>query len=236
MDRLASASDADLLRLSSCDPAAFDAFCGRYEHPLLGYFARRPHDPELTTDLAAEVFASALEHAERFDPQREAGTNAGPWLFGIAYHVLLASVRRGRVATGSALAATGIWRRQVGDEHRGKPTISASSVPAAQAAHFGILRREPNAADHGEKVRYALRYLDGRSFRGVRTDAVRLLSAAGSGYVLVPSTRAAGKDDALCLFAIDPADGGGLSCWTTAEILGHKSVLFADHAAQADGR
>lgn len=98
VDRLADASDADLLRLSSCDPAAFDAFYGRYERPLLGYFARRTHDPELTTDLAAEVFASALEHAESFDPQREAGTNAGPWLFGIAYHVLLASVRRGRVA------------------------------------------------------------------------------------------------------------------------------------------
>lgn len=169
-------------------------------------------------ELRAAVMATAelrVRPAAQPAPRRPVTFRAGMLAFGAL------------LATGSALAATGVWRPQVGDEHRAKPTISASSVPAAQAAHFSVLRREPNAADHGEKVRYALRYLDGRSFHGVRTDAVRLLSAAGSGYVLVPSTHAAGKDDALCLFAIDPADGGGLSCWTTAEILGHKAVLFA---------
>lgn len=98
MDRYARISDAGLLDASGGDPGAFDAFYGRYERPLLAYFARRTRDPDLAADLAAEVFAAALEHASAFDARRAAGANAAPWLFGIAHHALLASLHRGRVA------------------------------------------------------------------------------------------------------------------------------------------
>jgi len=140
------------------------------------------------------------------------------------------------LVTASALAASGVWRPQLGDDHRGRPTISSSPVPAQQLAAFGVLRRAATAADHGPQVRYALRYLDGQAFGGVRTDAVRLLSAAGNGHVLIPATRASSKRDALCLFAIDPADGGGLSCWTTAEILAHKATQLSLEAPQMSPR
>ena len=58
----------------------------------------RCRDAELTADLAAETFASVLEGAESFDPERAGGTSAVPWLLTIARNTLLASVRRGVVA------------------------------------------------------------------------------------------------------------------------------------------
>jgi RNA polymerase sigma factor (sigma-70 family) len=102
------ASDAALLLASRIDPAAFAEFYERYEQPLLAYFGSRTRDPELTADLTAEVFASALEHADRFDDRRLAGANAAPWLFAIAHTTLLKSFRRGRVAADA--------RRRIGME------------------------------------------------------------------------------------------------------------------------
>jgi RNA polymerase sigma-70 factor (ECF subfamily) len=49
----------------------------------------------LVLDLVAETYAQALEHRQQFDPQRG---SAIVWLLGIANHLLLDSVRRGRVA------------------------------------------------------------------------------------------------------------------------------------------
>jgi RNA polymerase sigma-70 factor (ECF subfamily) len=108
MARYGSASDAALLHASRIDPLAFAEFYERYERPLLAYFGSRTRDPELTADLAAEVFASVLEHADRFDDRRRAGANAAPWLFAIAHTTLLKSLRRGRVAADA--------RRRIGME------------------------------------------------------------------------------------------------------------------------
>jgi RNA polymerase sigma factor (sigma-70 family) len=92
------ATDAALLHATAADPAAFDAFYERYERPLLAYFGARTRDPELTADLAAEVFAAVLEHADRFDERHPAGANAAPWVFAIARNTLATSLERGRVA------------------------------------------------------------------------------------------------------------------------------------------
>lgn len=95
LDRL---SDAELLERTAHEPKAFAVFYRRHERLVLRYLLSRCRNAQLTADLAAETFASALEAAGRFDPERAGGTNALPWLLAIARHTLLASVRRGTVA------------------------------------------------------------------------------------------------------------------------------------------
>jgi RNA polymerase sigma factor (sigma-70 family) len=83
-------TDEDLLL--SGDPEDFGRFYDRYVDMLLGYFARRTHDPEVAADLTAETFAAALVARRRF---RRAKTPAVAWLFGIAHHKLADYRRRG---------------------------------------------------------------------------------------------------------------------------------------------
>ena len=80
--------------LCSDDPEAFGVFYDRHVKALLGYFARRTHDPEVAADLTAETFASALVARRRFKP---GGPPAAAWLFGIAGRRLVDWQRRGRV-------------------------------------------------------------------------------------------------------------------------------------------
>jgi RNA polymerase sigma factor (sigma-70 family) len=91
-------TDAELLKVSVRDAAAFAALYDRYERALVGYLGARTRDPELTADLTAEVFASVLENAGQFDATRAPGENAAPWIFAIARNTLLKSVERGRIA------------------------------------------------------------------------------------------------------------------------------------------
>jgi RNA polymerase sigma factor (sigma-70 family) len=91
-------SDAELLALTASEPEAFATFYRRYERPVLGYLLARVRNPELAADLAAEVFASALEAAESFDPGWTETDSASAWLFTIAHNTLASSLRRGRVA------------------------------------------------------------------------------------------------------------------------------------------
>jgi RNA polymerase sigma factor (sigma-70 family) len=80
--------------LSSDDPEAFGVFYDRHVKALLGYFARRTHDPEDAADLTAETFASALVARRRFKP---GGPPATAWLFAIAARRLADYQRRGSV-------------------------------------------------------------------------------------------------------------------------------------------
>src|SRR4051794_27583730 len=103
MDRSA-ASDEQLLREADRDPEGFGVFYGRHERVVLGFFVRATGRGELAVDLAAETFARAFESRTSFDAGR--GT-ARAWLFGIARHVLSASLKRGRVEA-SARARLGM--------------------------------------------------------------------------------------------------------------------------------
>ena len=85
------ATDEDLLL--SGDPEDFGRFYDRYVDMLLGYFARRVHDPEVAADLTAETFAAALVARKRI--RRTSSTPAVAWLFGIAHHKLADARRRG---------------------------------------------------------------------------------------------------------------------------------------------
>jgi RNA polymerase sigma-70 factor (ECF subfamily) len=87
-------TDAELLKATRRDPGAFAAFYDRYEASIIGYFARRTGDIELSADLTAEVFAAALTAADRYRPEMP---TAAAWLFTIAHNTLARSIRRGRV-------------------------------------------------------------------------------------------------------------------------------------------
>ena len=63
--------DDDLLRrFAAGDPEAFVAFYHLHLPAVLGFFLRRTGDPEVTADLAAEVFAAARSWASRSSKNR----------------------------------------------------------------------------------------------------------------------------------------------------------------------
>ena len=88
-------SDADLLAPPAPTRAPFRELYDRYAERIHGYHLRRTRDAEAALDLTAETFAQAWLSRARF--RDEAGGSAGPWLFAIARHVVLASVERGRL-------------------------------------------------------------------------------------------------------------------------------------------
>ena len=87
---------------------------------LTSFFLRRTRDPEAATDLVAETFARAVEHARRF----RGGADADPWVWGIARNVLAEHVRRGHVEQRTL-------RRLA---HEPSVTTTELAVPAGDAA------------------------------------------------------------------------------------------------------
>ena len=79
--------------LAAGDERTFVALYRRYERPLLAFFVRRVGDAELAADLTAETFASALAGRAAFHE----GARVDAWLFGIAQHKLIDSLRHGQV-------------------------------------------------------------------------------------------------------------------------------------------
>jgi DNA-directed RNA polymerase specialized sigma24 family protein len=93
--------DAGLLLASARgDDHAFATFYRRWLPLVTGYFLRRTGSRELAFDLAAETFAAVVADLARFDPER--GSAPG-WLFEIAEHKLLDSMRRDRVESSARL-------------------------------------------------------------------------------------------------------------------------------------
>lgn len=98
-------TDAQLLRAARRDASAFRELYDRYAERVLRYHRRRCHDEDAAHDLTAETFAQAWRVRRCF--RDLAGGSAGPWLFAIARHVLLESVRRRRLEQ-RACAALGL--------------------------------------------------------------------------------------------------------------------------------
>jgi RNA polymerase sigma factor (sigma-70 family) len=88
-------TDAGLMARARSDPAAFRTLYDRYAGRIHAYHLRRTRHAEAALDLTAETFAQAWVSRLRFADA--SGGSAGPWLYGIARHVLLVSVRRGRL-------------------------------------------------------------------------------------------------------------------------------------------
>ena len=145
----------------------------------------------------------------------------------------------------TAIAATTPWQPIFGDPAAPqRVVVSGSAPPAEQLALLGVLRRSQTEEDRGDVTRQALRYF-GTSTQGVYTNYIRRLSAAGElPAVLVPArswhlfgldendaqvrkdprmrkllaSARAKKQDVLCVFVLDPVDGGAKGCYTTAEL------------------
>jgi RNA polymerase sigma factor (sigma-70 family) len=83
-----------LARVAAGDGAAFGVLYRRYLPLVVRWCLTQTGDRELAADLSAEVFAAALQHARRYEPQK--GSPAA-WLLGIARNKLLESRRRGRI-------------------------------------------------------------------------------------------------------------------------------------------
>ena len=90
--RLETRPDADLLRETDRNSAAFRVLYDRHAGRIHGFLLKRTRDPDAAIDLTAETFAQAWVSRDRYVDHDE-GTIA-PWLFGIARHVLASSVRR----------------------------------------------------------------------------------------------------------------------------------------------
>jgi RNA polymerase sigma factor (sigma-70 family) len=87
--------DRELLAATSRgDADAFAVFYRRHLPAIVSYCLRATGSAELAADLAAEVFAGALESCDRYEPVYD---SAAAWLHGIARNKLLESRRRGRV-------------------------------------------------------------------------------------------------------------------------------------------
>lgn len=88
------AEDGELLELAvQGDDVAFATLYRRHLPAVLAYLRPRVPSAELAFDLAAETFAAVALQAVRF---RGEGTVVA-WIYGIAHHKLLESLRRGRV-------------------------------------------------------------------------------------------------------------------------------------------
>jgi RNA polymerase sigma factor (sigma-70 family) len=101
-------SDAKLLQDALTDSGAFRDLYDRYAERVYGFHLRRSGSPDAAHDLTAETFAQAWLSRATF--RDEAGGSAAPWLFGIARHVLSASVRRRRLER-AACTKLGVFER-----------------------------------------------------------------------------------------------------------------------------
>jgi RNA polymerase sigma-70 factor (ECF subfamily) len=88
-------SDAELMRAAREDPAAFGEVYERHAARIFGFHRGRCRDEHAALDLTAETFAQAWLSRRSFHDL--AAGSAGPWLFGIARHVLSRSVRQERL-------------------------------------------------------------------------------------------------------------------------------------------
>jgi RNA polymerase sigma factor (sigma-70 family) len=105
-------SDDQLIAAARSDPEAFGVFYARHLQAVIGFFMARIRDPELAADLASETFAAALLAVRRF---RQGDASGRTWLYAIARHKLIDSMRRGQVEA-SARRKLGIPPLALDDE------------------------------------------------------------------------------------------------------------------------
>lgn len=147
--------------LAHPDAAGFGEFYARHERAVLVFMLRRTSSPEVAADLTAEVFAAALEAADRFDGRD--GAVAVAWLFGIARNVLSHSYRAARVQR-DARERMGMAPLQLSDETVEHLERLADVARGAEAVR--LLDRLP--AEQREAV--IAHVLDDRDYADIATE------------------------------------------------------------------
>jgi RNA polymerase sigma factor (sigma-70 family) len=88
-------TDAELLAAAGKDASAFRELYDRYCERIHRFQLGRTRNRDAALDLTAETFAQVWLSRDRF--RDLADGSAAPWLYAIARHVLIASVRKGRL-------------------------------------------------------------------------------------------------------------------------------------------
>jgi RNA polymerase sigma factor (sigma-70 family) len=169
-------NDASLL---SDGARGFARFYSVHERAVLAFFVRRVGRADLAADLTAETFARALAGRDRVDPS--VGDVRG-WLFGIAQHLLVDSLRRGSVED-SARRQLGMAPVAVNDQAldridglAGDPALAAlAGLPInQQEAVRGHVRDEREYDDLARELRCSPGVVRQRVSRGLRALRNRL--------------------------------------------------------------
>jgi RNA polymerase sigma factor (sigma-70 family) len=153
-------SDAELIRgIADCDRDAFAALYRRHLSAVLRFLASETRDPELTADLAAEVFAAVALAAARYRPTNPTAT---PWLIGIARNTLGRSRRRGRVESRA--------RRRLGLAPIELHDADLERVEAIVDDQRGRVRGLVAALPADERRAVELRVIDERDYDEIATE------------------------------------------------------------------
>jgi RNA polymerase sigma factor (sigma-70 family) len=155
-------SDEQLLADTRQDPTAFAFFYRRHLDAVVRFHHARVREPELAADLAAETFAAALLASRRYRPDLAPPSS---WLYAIARHKLLDSLRRGRVEDG-ARRKLGMRPVELTDDDLIRVEEIAAAASGGGAAALELLNDLP------EEVRAALgaRVLDNRDYSEIATE------------------------------------------------------------------
>ncbi len=121
---------------------AEDAYRGlglRYERPVYNLIVRMVRDPALAEDLAQDVFVKAFARLTTFDRRFKFSS----WIFTIAHHTVIDSVRRGRVPT-LPLEEIENAREGLPDRRSGGPDEALDRADLAEAIDkaLGVLRAD----------------------------------------------------------------------------------------------
>ena len=152
------------------------ALYDRHARELLGFFARRTHDPQLSLDLLSETFLAAFEHRAQCRAGDERA--AAAWLYRIAANRLTGQHRRGAAERRAAARLAGSLRALSAGEVSAIERLAAAAEPGALTVALERLSREQRDA-----VR--VRVLDERSYAeasrelGISEQAVRARVSRG---------------------------------------------------------
>ncbi len=153
-------SDGQLLSaVAARDGQAFTTFYQRHLPVALAFLIRETGNPELAADLAAEVFATVLLNAGRFEDR---GNGAAPWVIGIARNKLLMSLRRGRIEARA--------RRRLGYQAVELRESDLDRVVAAADRGSGPLAALVQALPAEERRAVLARVVQERSYREIAAE------------------------------------------------------------------
>jgi RNA polymerase sigma factor (sigma-70 family) len=83
---IANRPDAEVIRQSLVESEVFEVIFSRHVDAIYGFVARRMQDePSAIEDLVCDTFETAFDQRRRYRGDHE---SAGPWLFGIANHLI----------------------------------------------------------------------------------------------------------------------------------------------------